>query len=82
MSLDGLLVGLALALVLLLLGLVANSVLGSRGTGAEAGIRVLGDLLVGLLGGTRGGLLSLLSDVVGALLDGIHCDGWWLWLWL
>lgn len=32
LSLDGLLVGLALALVLLLLGLVANSVLGSRST--------------------------------------------------
>lgn len=32
LSLDGLLVGLALALVLLLLGLVANGVLGSRGT--------------------------------------------------
>lgn len=31
-TLDGLLVGLALALVLLLLGLVANSVLGGRGT--------------------------------------------------
>lgn len=46
--------------------------------GAEAGIRVLGDLLVGLLGGTRGSLLSLLSDVVGALLDGIHCDRLWL----
>lgn len=52
--------------------------------GAEAGIRVLGDLLVGLLGGTRGSLLSLLSDVVGALLDGIHCGrlGFWFEGWL
>jgi hypothetical protein len=42
---------------------------------ADGGIRVLGDLLVGLLGGTRGGFLGLLGNVVGTLLDGIHCDG-------
>jgi hypothetical protein len=34
---------------------------------------VLGDFLVGLLGSAAGGLLGLLRDVVGTLLDRIHC---------
>ena len=41
---------------------------------ADGGVAVLGDLLVGLLGSTRGGLLDLLTDEVGTLLDRIHCD--------
>ena len=89
--------GLALGVVLLLLGLVTKSVLGGGGTAfcvsdlcvedggsevlprADGGVVVLGDLLVGLLGGSVGGLLDLLTDVVGTLLDGIHCDSvYWL----
>jgi hypothetical protein len=42
--------------VLALIQLVANSVLGSSGTGREVDVGVLGDVLVGLLGGTRGSL--------------------------
>lgn len=42
---------------------------------ADVGVAVLGNLLVGLLAGTGGGLLDLLGDVVGTLLDGIHFDG-------
>ena len=45
---------------------------------ADGGVAVLGDVLVGFLGGSRGSLLDLLADVVGTLLDGIHCDGWLL----
>lgn len=41
---------------------------------ADGSIRVLGDLLVGLLGGTAGGLLGSLGDVVGTLLDRLHCE--------
>ena len=96
-SLDSLLVSLALGVVLGLGGLVADGVLGSRGTdnmlarysglklsmcedipSADASVGVLGNLLVGLLGGGGSGLLNLLRDVVGTLLDGIHCDVWWL----
>lgn len=71
--LDGLLVGLALGVVLALVHLVAQGILGSGGTSANGGIGVLGDLLVGLLLSAAGGLLDLLGNVVGALLDGIHC---------
>ena len=45
---------------------------------ADGGVAVLGDVLVGFLGGSRGSLLDLLADVVGTLLDGIHCNGWLL----
>lgn len=38
-------------------------------------VAVLGDVLVGLLGGLGGGALDGLSDVVGGLLSGIHVDG-------
>lgn len=41
---------------------------------ADGGIAVLGNLLVGLLGGSAGGLLDSLGDVVGTLLEGIHCQ--------
>lgn len=41
---------------------------------AEGSVAVLSNLLVGLLGGTGSGLLDLLGDEVGALLDGIHCE--------
>jgi hypothetical protein len=44
--------------------------------GADGGVAVLGNLLVSLLGGTGDGLLSLLGDKVGALLDGVHYDCW------
>ena len=40
---------------------------------ADAGIAILSDLLVGLLGGRSSGLLDRLGDVVDGVLDGIHC---------
>lgn len=43
--------------------------------GTDTGVAVLGNLLVGLLAGTGSGLLDLLGNVVGTLLDGIHYDG-------
>lgn len=93
-SLDLLLVGLTLGVVLALVHLVANGVLGSVQArkvmlamllggrvkivgslpGADGSVAVLGDLLVGLLAGTRGGLLDRLRDVVDGLLGGLHCD--------
>lgn len=42
---------------------------------AGGGVRVLGNVLVGLLGGTTSGLLDGLGDVLGTLLDGLHCEG-------
>ena len=74
-GLDGLLVALTLGGVTRLLSLVTQGILGSGGTSADGGVAVLGDVLVGLLGSTGGGLLDLLTDEVGALLDGIHYDG-------
>lgn len=50
---------------------------------ANAGVAVLGDLLVALFGNTRGSLLGLLADEVAGLLERIHYDGWlvvWVWL--
>lgn len=38
-------------------------------------VAVLGDILVGLLGGVGGGALDGLGDVVGGLLSGVHDDG-------
>ena len=46
-----------------LVNLVAGSILGSRGSGSERRIRVLGDVLVGFLGGARCQLVGLVSDV-------------------
>jgi hypothetical protein len=40
---------------------------------SNVGVVVLGNLLVGLLGGLGGGALDGLSDVVGSVLDGVHC---------
>lgn len=45
---------------------------------ADRGVAVLGDLLVGLLGSTRGSALNGLSDVVNSLLSGLHYEVvWW-----
>lgn len=41
---------------------------------ANAGVAVLGNLLVGLVAGTGDGTLDGLRDVVGGLLDGLHCE--------
>jgi hypothetical protein len=70
--LDGSLVGLGRALVLLLVDLVASSVQRTRGTVGEAvlaGHVALGLLLVALLGGLGGLALDCLGDVVGGVLD-------------
>ncbi len=40
----------------------------------ERRVGVLGDLLVGLLGGGRAGLLDSFGDVVGGVLDGLHYE--------
>lgn len=53
--LGSLLVDISRGVVLLLVDLVANGVLASGQTGAEVGVAVLGDLLVGLLGAGGGG---------------------------
>jgi len=52
----------------LLVLLVDDSILGSRGTGGQLGVAVLGDLLVGLLGSLSTGALNSLRDVVGGVL--------------
>jgi len=41
-------------------------------------VAVLGDVLVGLLGGGGSGALDLVRDVVAGVLDGLHVDGWGL----
>jgi len=69
-----LLVALSRCGVLALIDFVAGGIFGSRGTGAERCVAVFGNVLVGLLGRTRGGLVDLVTDVVGGILDGIHCD--------
>ena len=53
--LSSLLVDIGRGVVLGLVDLVTEGVLGSSGTGAHAGVVVLGDLLVGLLGSTGSG---------------------------
>jgi hypothetical protein len=64
------LVEIGLDIVGLLVLLVNNGVLGSRGTSAQLGIVILGDVLVGLLGGLSTGALDGLGDVVcGVLLE-------------
>eukprot|EP00262_Sarcandra_glabra_P017124 TRINITY_DN5773_c0_g1_i1.p2 TRINITY_DN5773_c0_g1~~TRINITY_DN5773_c0_g1_i1.p2 ORF type:complete len:100 (-),score=18.22 TRINITY_DN5773_c0_g1_i1:12-284(-) len=75
--LDGLLVGLALAVVLLLADLVTHGVLGRSGTGTEGCVGVLGDLLVALLGDGGTSALDGLGNRVGGVLDGVH-DGWFV----
>jgi hypothetical protein len=49
--------------------LVDQSILGSGGTSADAGIVVLGDLLVGLLGSLSSGALDSLADVLSGVLN-------------
>lgn len=48
----------------LLVDLVCDRVLGSRGTGTEGSVRVFSNLLVGFGGSVRGGALDGLRDVV------------------
>ena len=78
--LDGALVGLSGALVLLLVHLVASSVKGAGSTvgeGVRAGDVALGLLLVGLLVGLSGLALDGLGDIVGGVLyrvDGLADD--------
>ena len=51
----------------LLVELVRDTILGCRGTGAEGGVRVFGDLLVGSGGSLGGSTLDGLRDVVGGV---------------
>lgn len=57
-----------LGVVGLLVLLVTDGVNGSVRTGAQLGVGVLGDVLVGLLGGRGTGALDGLGDVVGGVL--------------
>lgn len=57
-----LLVDIGLAVVSLLVKLVADGITSSLGSGGELCVAVLGDVLVGLLGRTRGGLVDLVRD--------------------
>jgi len=61
-------VDISLGVVDMLVLLVTDGIDGGAGTGVEAGIGVLGDLLVGLLGSGGTGTLNGLRDVVGGLL--------------
>ena len=65
--LGSLAVEIGLAVVGLLVELVADGITSSLGAGADAGVAVLGDLLVGLLGSGGGGSLDGLGDVVGGV---------------
>jgi hypothetical protein len=54
--------------------LVTKSVLGSRRAGRDVSVGVLSDVLVGLLGSTRGGLVDLVTDEVGSVpFDRCQC---------
>ena len=70
--LDGTLVGLSRALVLVLVDLVTSGAKGTGGTVGDAvvaGDVALGLLLVGFLGGLSGVALDALGNVVGSVLD-------------
>ncbi len=54
-------------LVRLLVKLVTDGIFGSRGTGAEGGVRVFGNLFVGSRAGLGGSTLYGLGDVVGGV---------------
>jgi hypothetical protein len=71
--LGSLLVALGGSRVLALVQLVTNGVLSSGGAGGQVDVGVLGDLLVGLLGGGSGGLVDLVADVVGSVPGGEVC---------
>lgn len=63
-----------------LVHLIANSVLGGSSTGSQACVRVLGDVLVGLLGNSSSGTLNGLRDVLCGVLKlkmlaGVYEDG-------
>lgn len=73
--LDGLLVDIGRSVVLLLVNLVADGILGGRRTSGNVGVVVLGDRLVGLLGGGAGGTLDGVRDVVGGVRNLVHVDG-------
>lgn len=62
------LVDIGLNIVGLLVLLVDDGILSSGSAASEAGIVVLGDTLVGLLGGSGSGALDGLRDVVGGVL--------------
>jgi hypothetical protein len=61
-------VDIGLGVVALLVLLVNDGILGGAGTGADVGVAVLGDVLVGLLGSLGAGALDGLGDVVGGVL--------------
>jgi hypothetical protein len=61
-------VNISLGVVNVLVLLVTEGVNGSVGASADAGIIVLGDLLVGSLGGLGTRTLDGLRDVVGGVL--------------
>jgi hypothetical protein len=65
--LRGLLVDISLSVVGLLVDLVSDGITSSLKSGADGGIAVLGDVLVGFLGGSGTGALNGLSDVVGGV---------------
>lgn len=58
----------SLGLVGGLVELVSNGILGGGSTAGDGCIRVLGDLLVGLLGSLRTSALDGLGNVVGGVL--------------
>jgi hypothetical protein len=68
------LVDVGLGLVGLLVLLVDNGILGSGGAAGEAGIVVLGDTLVGFLGGSGSTALDGLGNVVGGVLKEQICQ--------
>lgn len=61
----------SLGVVAGLVELVSNGILCGSGAGAEAGIVVLGNLLVGLLGSLGTGALDRLGNVVGGVLEDV-----------
>lgn len=63
-------VGTRFGIMLFRIRLVLHSVLRGTGSGAKAGIRVLGHVLVGLLGSLRATALDGLLDVVRGVLLG------------
>ena len=60
--------GVGLGVVGDLVLLVDDGILGGAGASAQAGVAVLGDVLVGLLGSLSSSALNGLSDVVNGLL--------------
>jgi len=72
--LGGFLVDISLAVVGLFVDLVSHSVEGSLGAGADIGVGIFGNILVCFFRGSGAGALQGLLDVVGSVLDGIHCE--------